>query len=67
MTESGKHVAVDHPLDEYVVASLTEAALLTGVSHVFCWGDAMHPRLIAIQRMAQRMGLACHGYSHPPA
>ena len=33
-----------HPLDEYVAASVTDAAPRTGVRHELCWGHAMDPR-----------------------
>lgn len=57
-------LAVAHPLDEYVTASLTSAASKTGVRHELCWGHVMHPRPIPIQRIAQQVGLAALSPSH---
>ena len=53
-----------HPLDEYVMQSVTEAASSTGVRHELRWAHAMHPRPIPIQRIAQQVGLAALSPSH---
>ncbi len=53
-----------HPLDEYVRASLQDAASGVGIRYELRLGHEMLPRPIPIQRVARHVGLAALSPSH---
>jgi hypothetical protein len=64
LAQSPARLQSDHPLDEYVTQSVTDAASSTGLRHELRWAHWMHPRPIPIQRIARQVGLAALAPSH---
>lgn len=48
----------EHPLDQYVLRSIVEAATCIDAEHIILWAHDTLPRAIPIQRIAEGAGLA---------